>query len=137
MKCGGWGRLITLPTWLMVPRRGHGPPSRSTGDAYELQMGYPPGENMPSRDQSDLGTKPFHYTPNSPLETPVGRLFSPRVGREAHLRSRTSTGVGLCRTPVLGLSKLAALALPGAEMFTLSIYNTLQRARISLFCGAS
>lgn len=26
-------------------------------------------ENMPSWDQSDLGTQSFHYTPNSPLET--------------------------------------------------------------------
>lgn len=32
MKRGGWGRLITLPTSLMVPRRGCGPPSRGTGE---------------------------------------------------------------------------------------------------------
>lgn len=91
------------------------------GNACELQMGCPLGRTCPSWDQSDLGTQSFHYTPNSSLETPVGRLFSRRVGRETHISSCTSTGVGLCGTPGLGLSKLAAISLPGATMFTFSI----------------
>lgn len=56
---------------------------------------------MPGWDRSDLGTQSFHYTPKGPLETPVGRLLSQRVGRETHISSPTSTGMGLC-TPVLG-----------------------------------
>lgn len=49
MKRGGWGRLITLPTSLMVPRRGHGLPSRSTGEMpVSFRWGVPWGEHAPA-----------------------------------------------------------------------------------------
>lgn len=120
MKLGGWGRLITLPTWLMVPRRGCGPPSRSSGDAYVFQMGCPLGRTCPAGTRVTWG-----------LSHSITHLTAPwRLQKEGSAKgweekllypSRTSTGVGLCGAPVLGLSKLAASSLPGAEMFTLSI----------------